>query len=83
MPRRHVRLAADRRALRQELADVRRELKIPAEFPPPALAEAWEAAASPPRPEHDLTDVTVSILDHYGLPPAPGMRGTSFLAAGH
>jgi predicted AlkP superfamily phosphohydrolase/phosphomutase len=32
--------------------------------------------------EHDLTDVTVSILDHYGLPPAQGMVGTSFLQAG-
>jgi predicted AlkP superfamily phosphohydrolase/phosphomutase len=32
--------------------------------------------------EHDLTDVTVSILDHYGLPPAPGMLGASFLSAG-
>jgi predicted AlkP superfamily phosphohydrolase/phosphomutase len=32
--------------------------------------------------EHDLTDVTVSILDHYGLPPAQGMEGTSFLNAG-
>ena len=31
---------------------------------------------------HDLTDVTASILDHYGLPPAPGMIGTSFLGAG-
>jgi predicted AlkP superfamily phosphohydrolase/phosphomutase len=31
--------------------------------------------------DHDLTDVTVSILDHYGLPPAPGMLGTSFLSA--
>jgi hypothetical protein len=29
--------------------------------------------------EHDLTDVTVSILDHYGMPPAQGMVGTSFL----
>lgn len=32
--------------------------------------------------DHDLTDVTVSILDHYGLPPAQGMVGTSFLNAG-
>jgi predicted AlkP superfamily phosphohydrolase/phosphomutase len=32
--------------------------------------------------EHDLTDVTASILDHFGLPPAPGMLGTSFLRAG-
>ncbi len=31
---------------------------------------------------HDLTDVTVSILDHYGLPPAQGMVGTSFLRTG-
>jgi len=31
---------------------------------------------------HDLTDVTASILDHYGLPPAQGMVGTSFLSAG-
>jgi predicted AlkP superfamily phosphohydrolase/phosphomutase len=29
----------------------------------------------------DLTDVTVSILDHYGLPRAPGMIGESFLRA--
>jgi predicted AlkP superfamily phosphohydrolase/phosphomutase len=32
--------------------------------------------------EHDLTDVTASILDHFGVPPAPGMLGTSFLRAG-
>lgn len=32
--------------------------------------------------EHDLTDVTVSILDYYGLPPAHGMLGSSFLNAG-
>ena len=32
--------------------------------------------------EHDLTDVTVSILDHYGLPPVDGMLGESFLRAG-
>jgi hypothetical protein len=30
--------------------------------------------------EHDLTDVTASILDHFGLRPLPGMVGTSFLA---
>ncbi len=32
--------------------------------------------------DYDLTDVTVSILDHYGLPPAQGMVGASFLNAG-
>jgi predicted AlkP superfamily phosphohydrolase/phosphomutase len=31
--------------------------------------------------ELDLTDVTVSLLDHYGLPPEPGMAGESFLRA--
>jgi predicted AlkP superfamily phosphohydrolase/phosphomutase len=31
---------------------------------------------------HDLTDVTASILDHFGLPPAQGMLGSSFLRAG-
>jgi predicted AlkP superfamily phosphohydrolase/phosphomutase len=31
---------------------------------------------------YDLTDVTASILDHFGLPPAQGMVGTSFLRAG-
>jgi hypothetical protein len=31
--------------------------------------------------EHGLVDVTASILDYYGLAPAPGMLGTSFLRA--
>ena len=26
---------------------------------------------------HDLTDLTATLLDHYGLPPAEGMIGTS------
>ena len=29
--------------------------------------------------EHDLTDVTASILDHFDLTPTPDMAGTSFL----
>ena len=28
-----------------------------------------------PASGHDLTDVTASILDHYGLPAAPAMIG--------
>ena len=31
--------------------------------------------------EHNLTDVSASILDHFGLPPLPGMVGRSFLPA--
>jgi predicted AlkP superfamily phosphohydrolase/phosphomutase len=30
-------------------------------------------------PGHDLTDVTASVLDHYGLPVRSGMVGASFL----
>ena len=30
---------------------------------------------------HDLTDVTASLLDHYGLAPIEGMVGASFLRA--
>jgi predicted AlkP superfamily phosphohydrolase/phosphomutase len=33
--------------------------------------------------EHDLTDVTASILDHFGLAPTPDLVGTSFLAHDH
>jgi predicted AlkP superfamily phosphohydrolase/phosphomutase len=29
---------------------------------------------------HDLTDVTATLLDHYGLPPAEGMVGRSIFA---
>jgi predicted AlkP superfamily phosphohydrolase/phosphomutase len=31
--------------------------------------------------ELDLTDVTASLLDHYGIAPLPGMTGSSFLRA--
>jgi hypothetical protein len=30
---------------------------------------------------NDLTDVTASVLAHYGLAPQQGMVGTSFLTA--
>src|SRR5919106_5449069 len=63
MPRRLVRLAPDRRALRQELADVRRELKIPTEFAAAPLAEAREAARSQPRPGLDFTDEPFVNID--------------------
>jgi len=29
---------------------------------------------------YNLTDVTATLLDHYGLPPAPGMVGHSIFA---
>lgn len=33
-----------------------------------------------PRTGYDLTDMTMTLLDHYGLAPAPGMIGTSIFS---
>jgi exoribonuclease R len=45
---------------------LRRELQLPSEFAPDVLAEAEQAAANPPRPEHDLTDVPFVTIDPAG-----------------
>ena len=63
MPRRTIRLAATNRALREELADIRRELNIPGRFSEAALAEARLAASSGPRPTLDLTDIPFVTID--------------------
>ena len=63
MPRRTLRLAATDRALREELADIRRELKIPGRFSEAALAEARDAASARPRPMLDLTDIPFVTID--------------------
>jgi exoribonuclease R len=42
---------------------LRRELRLPGEFPAEALAEAAAAAASPPRPATDLTEVPFVTID--------------------
>ena len=50
-------------APRIDFSVLRRELKLPGEFPPPALAEAEAAAVKTPLPEADLTDVPFVTID--------------------
>ncbi len=48
-------------------ADVRRELEVPASFPPEVLAEAAAAAAASPRPDAtDATDLPLVTIDPPG-----------------
>ena len=51
------------RAPRIDFSVLRGELKLPGEFPPPALAEAEAAAGGTPLPEADLTDVPFVTID--------------------
>ncbi len=46
-----------------DFAALRRELRLPQEFPPDALAEAEKAAAGPPPPAADRTDIPFVTLD--------------------
>ncbi|WP_229403524.1 RNB domain-containing ribonuclease [Micromonospora okii] len=50
-------------APRIDFGALRRELGLPEEFPPAALSEAEEAAAAPPRPAADRTDVPFVTVD--------------------
>jgi exoribonuclease R len=50
-------------APRIDFAVLRRELKLPAEFPPPALAEAEAAAKETPLPPADRTDIPFVTID--------------------
>src|SRR3954454_18348420 len=49
-----------------DFAAIRAELGVPDDFPPDALAEAERAAARPPLPELDATDVELVTLDPPG-----------------
>ncbi|HEX5996383.1 MAG TPA: RNB domain-containing ribonuclease [Jiangellales bacterium] len=66
MPRRALRLSTADGELREELADIRRELEIPSAFPEAALAEARIAASFRARPSVDLTEIPFVTID----PPA-------------
>ena len=67
MPRRHMHIAAaDGTALRTALGKLREALRIPAEFPAAALAEAERAAGEPRLPGLDRTDIPFFTID----PPA-------------
>lgn len=50
-------------APRIDFSVLRRELKLPGDFPPEALAEAEAAAVKTPLPETDLTDVPFVTID--------------------
>ncbi len=49
-----------------DFAAIRAEFEIPEEFPADALAEAARAAARPPLPELDATDIPLVTLDPEG-----------------
>jgi exoribonuclease R len=48
---------------RASLQDIRRELEVPAEFPPEVVAAALEAAKNPRLPELDRTDLEFVTID--------------------
>lgn len=64
MPHRQVKLRAEHaRELQAVLADIRKELDVPGEFPAAARDEAAAAAKDVPAPERDLTDVPFVTVD--------------------
>ncbi|MGI5214078.1 RNB domain-containing ribonuclease [Plantactinospora sp. CA-290183] len=50
-------------APRIDFSALRRELELPTRFPPAAQREADEAAAGPPRPDTDRTDIPFVTID--------------------
>ena len=50
-------------APRIDFSVIRRELKLPSDFPPDALREANEAAKTTPMPTTDMTDVPFVTID--------------------
>lgn len=64
MPKRQVRLtAADNAEIETALAELRRQLRVPTEFPPEVVAEAERAARSHRRRRADETDVPFVTID--------------------
>jgi exoribonuclease R len=51
------------RAPHIDFGALRRELKLPDRYPPEAQADAERAAASPPRPPVDRTDIALATID--------------------
>lgn len=64
MPLQRVHFADDvPEVFRASLQDIRRELEVPAEFPPEVVAAALAAAQNPRLPELDRTDVEFVTID--------------------
>ena len=64
MPLQRVHFAEDvPEVFRASLQDIRRELEVPAEFPPEVVAAALTAAQNPRLPELDRTDIEFVTID--------------------
>ncbi len=64
MPKRHLRLTdADNAEIEAALAELRRQLRVPTEFPEEVVAEAEHAASSHRRPRADETDIPFVTID--------------------
>jgi exoribonuclease R len=63
VPSRSYRLATDSPEIQAAFAELRRQLKVPAEFPADVLAEAQQAAAAPGLPDADETSTPFVTLD--------------------
>lgn len=64
MPLQRVHFAEDvPEVFRASLRDIRRELEVPAEFPPEVVAAALEAVQNPRLPELDRTDIEFVTID--------------------
>ena len=63
MPSRSYRLTADSPEIQAAFAELRRQLKVPPEFPPDVLADADKAVATPRLPDADETSTPFVTLD--------------------
>ena len=63
MPSRSYRLTADSPEIQAAFTELRRQLKVPPEFPADVLAEAEKAAAAPRLPDADETSTPFVTLD--------------------
>jgi exoribonuclease R len=63
MPKRSFQLAADSPEIEAAFAELRRQLKVPLDYPSDVLAEAERAARAPRLPDADDTDIPFSTLD--------------------
>ena len=63
MPTRSYRLTTDSPEVKAAFTELRRQLRVPAEFPDEVLAEAEQAARSPRLPDADETETPFVTLD--------------------
>ena len=66
MPTRSYRLTTDTPEVKAAFTELRRQLRVPSEFPPEVLAEAEHAARSPRLPDADETETPFVTLDPEG-----------------